>query len=91
MRGVKESKEVDGKSEWITLYNVEDNDIYVYLIHETWFERDRDHWNIKGLPLSTHTKKTELKQRRQRYGYYTLKKALKTWERAQERRTFPPY
>jgi hypothetical protein len=75
VRGAKERKEVNGtqsnmKFKYIALY-MEDNNIVVCLIHQTWLEGDKDHWNINGITFFTHARKKELKQRTQRFGYHT--------------------
>ena len=58
VRGAKEIKDVDGtqtntKFEYIALMMDEKN-IDVYLIQETWLEGDIDHWTITGITFFTH-------------------------------------
>ena len=58
MRGAKESKDSDGTPtntnfEYIALL-MDEKDIDVYLIQETWLEGDLDHCMINGITFFTH-------------------------------------
>jgi hypothetical protein len=87
VRGTKETKEVDGtraytKLEYIALY-MEEKDIDVYLIQETWLEGNVDHWNINGTTFFTHGPEKQNSSRgRGGVAIGLSKKALKAWARA---------
>ena len=58
VRGMKESRDIDGtransKLEYIALY-MDDKDIDVYMIQETWLEGDIDHWIVNGITFFMH-------------------------------------
>ena len=87
VRGTKETREVDGtrvntKLEYITLY-MEEKDIDVYLLQETWLEGNANHWIINGITFFTHAPETQNCSRgRGGLAIGLSKKAMKAWAQA---------
>ena len=86
MQGTKETKDLDGtwvntKLEYIAIYMDEMN-IDVYLIQETWLEGNIDHWEMKGITFFTHGPETQNSKRgRGGVAIGLLKQAKKAWIR----------
>jgi exonuclease III len=87
VRGAKEIKARDGtrtnsKFEYIALY-MEEKNIDVYLLQETWLEGNVDHWCINGITFFTHGPEKQSSSRgRGGLAIALSKKALKAWIRA---------
>jgi hypothetical protein len=65
---------------------MENNDINVYLIQETWLEGNKDHWEINGITLFMHVPEKQSLGRGQGGLVIALsKKAIKAWERARKK------
>jgi exonuclease III len=87
VRGAKESKDADGtqtntKFEYIALL-MDEKDIDVYLIQETWLEGDLDQWMINGITFFSHGPKKQNSSRgRGGLAIGLSQKAMKAWVRA---------
>ena len=79
--------DVDGtrantKLEYIALY-MDDKDIDVYLIQETWLAGDIDHWVINGITFFMHgPEKQDSSRGRGGLAIGLSRKAMKAWTRA---------
>jgi exonuclease III len=87
VRGTKEMKDVDGsrvntKLEYIALY-MEEMNVDVYLLQETWLTGNIDHWYINGITFFTHGPDEQTSSRgRGGLAIGLSRKALKAWTRA---------